>query len=202
MIQHVNGTDAAFVVITGDLTEGGDPEQFQAFLAILNECTKPTYVCSGNHDRQEANYAAAFGPLTYWFTFSEDAYLVFDTQDFRVADELGHQDALLERYREAMTPSRWRIGLTHRYELDQGMRSQLILFVDHRLDHLLYGHWHRENKSNAEAMPWPDVPATVTPAAINGVLRMVRMGRAIEGEGIQPGPAETAVAVTDAGGAP
>ena len=196
MIQHVNAGPAAFVAITGDLTEGGEPEQFQQLLAILNECTKPTFVCSGNHDRQASNYEAAMGPLTYWFTFGVDAFLVFDTQDYRVADELGHQDALLERYRQAMMPSRWRIGLTHRFELDQGMRSQLILFADHRLDHLFYGHWHHENKSNAEAMPWPDVPATVTPAAINGAVRMVKIGRAIEGEGIQPGPVEQVVAVT------
>jgi predicted phosphodiesterase len=198
MIQHVNAGPAAFVAITGDLTDGGQPEQFQQFLAILNECTKPTFVCPGNHDRQASNYEAAMGPLTYWFTFGADAFLVFDTQDYRVADELGRQDALLERYRQAMMPSRWRIGLTHRFEPDQGMRSQLILFADHRLDHLFYGHWHRENKSNAEAMPWPDVPATVTPAAINGAMRIVKIGRATEGEGIQPGPVEKVVVVTGA----
>jgi predicted phosphodiesterase len=194
MIAHVNATEASFVAITGDLTEGGEPQQFQQFLEILNQCTKPTFVCPGNHDRQASHYEQAMGPLTYWFSFGEDAYLVYDTQDFRVADEWGHQDALLQEYRDAMMPARWRIGLTHRYEVDQGMRSQLILFADQRLDYLFYGHWHRENTSNTEAIPWPGVRATVTPAAINGALRMIRIGRAVEDEGIQPGPVETVAA--------
>lgn len=192
LIQHVNSSDAAFAVITGDLTEGGEAAQFQQFLEVLNTCTKPTYVCSGNHDRQGLHYEEAFGPPTYWFTFGagdhEDGYLVFDTKDFVVAGELDGQDALLQRYRRAIMPCRWRIGLTHRYELDMGMRSQLTLFVDDPLDYLIYGHWHRENSSNEEAMPWPDIRATVTPAAINGSMRMFTIGPAVEGAGIVPGP--------------
>jgi predicted phosphodiesterase len=197
MIQHVNDSPAAFVVITGDLTDNGTPEQFQQFLEVLNTSTKPTFVCAGNHDRLARNYEAVFGPLTYWFTYGHDAYLAFDTKDFRVADELGVQDALLERYRRAMMPARWRIGLTHRYEADMGLRAQLILFVDYPLDHLLYGHWHRENVSNVQAMPWPKVKATVTPAAINGAMRMVAIGRAVAGEGIEPAPVLRAVKVRE-----
>lgn len=203
MIQHVNGTDAAFVVITGDVTDGGEPSQFQDFLAILNTCAKPTFVCAGNHDRQALHYEQALGPLTYWFTFGEgdhqDGYLVFDTKDFCVASELDGQDALLQRYRRAIAGCRWRIGLSHRYEFDQGMRSQLTLYVDNPLDYLLYGHWHRENRTNAEAMPWPGVRATVTPAAINGAMRMFRIGPAIADSGIEPGPVMQVAAIGEKG---
>ena len=193
LIHYVNESDAAFAVITGDLTEGGEAAQFQQFLVVLNTCTKPTFVCAGNHDRQALHYEEALGPLTYWFTYgagdTTDGYLVFDTKDFMVAGELDGQDGLLQRYRRAIMPCRWRIGLTHRYEVDMGMRSQLTLFADNPLDYLIYGHWHHENKTNAEAMPWPGVRATVTPAAINGSVRLFRIGRAVEGAGIEAGPA-------------
>lgn len=188
LVEHVNASDAAFVAITGDVTENGDAEQFQSFLEVLNRCTKPTFVCAGNHDRQALHYEHAFGPLDYWFTYGEDGYLVFDTKDFMVSAGLDGQDSLLQRFRRAIMPCRWRIGLTHRYEFDMGMRSQLTLFVDNPLDYLIYGHWHRANATNAEAMPWPGVRATVTPAAINGAMRMFRIGPAVEGAGIEAGP--------------
>ena len=35
LLEQINGIRAAFVLITGDLTEGGEPEQFQEFLTLL-----------------------------------------------------------------------------------------------------------------------------------------------------------------------
>jgi len=81
VITAVNGSDAAFVVITGDLTENGNADQFRSFLKALDRCRLPTYVCAGNHDRQGLNYEQFFGPDTYMFWFGEDGYISFDTKD-------------------------------------------------------------------------------------------------------------------------
>ena len=170
-IQAVNNSAAAFCVITGDLTEDGKPEQFKRFLDILDTCAVPTFVCPGNHDRLLLNYEKAFGLNTYLFWFGSDAYLSFDTKDFNVATELGRQDADLQVFRRAAKPARWTIGLTHRYEPDMGMRSQLTLFVDNPLDHLIYGHTHRANRDDEITVPWGTTPITITPAAIDGHMR-------------------------------
>lgn len=191
VIAKLNTSGAAFAVITGDLTEGGAPEQFQSFIEILDTCTLPTFVCPGNHDRQGLNYENVFGPLTYMFRFGEDGYLSYDTKDFDVADELGRQDADLQMFRRALKPSRWCIGLTHRYEPDQGMRSQIILFVDDPLDYLIFGHRHKENGKDDKGVPWGTTRYTVTPAAINGAIRFFD----ITAEGVHPRPFETVIDV-------
>ncbi|NIA13830.1 MAG: hypothetical protein GWP08_07090 [Nitrospiraceae bacterium] len=172
-IQAVNNSSAAFCVITGDLTDDGKPEQFKRFLDILDTCAIPTFVCPGNHDRLALNYENTFGLNTYLFWFGSDAYLSFDTKDFNVATELGRQDADLHVFRRAAKPARWTIGLTHRYEPDMGMRSQLTLFVDNPLDHLIYGHTHRANREDETTVPWGTTQITVTPAAVDGQMRWI-----------------------------
>ncbi|MCC6487117.1 MAG: metallophosphoesterase [Candidatus Hydrogenedentes bacterium] len=195
LIQKVNATQAAFVLVTGDLTESGEPEQFKHFLDILNTCTLPTFVCSGNHDRKELNYERTFGPDSYVFWFGKDGYLFFDTKDFYVAEDLGPQAADIERQRRALKSARWSIGASHRYEADMGMRTQLALFIDDPLDWFIFGHWHRENTAQEKSVPWaaPDgaTRITVTPAAINGAMRLFEIGPA----GIVPGEVQTVVKV-------
>ena len=193
LIQKVNATQAAFVLVTGDLTEGGEPEQFKHFVDILNTCTLPTFVCSGNHDRKELNYERTFGPDSYVFWFGKDGYLVFDTKDFYVADDLGPQPADIQIQRRAIKAARWSIGVSHRFEADMGMRAQFALFVDDPLDWFIFGHWHRENTAQEKSVPWgaPDgaTRITVTPAAINGAMRLFEIGPG----GITPGEVQTVV---------
>jgi len=171
LIEHVNGIKAAFVLITGDVTENGTPEQFRTFIEILDTCVLPTFVCVGNHDRQGLNYENTFGPLVYSFQYGPDGFLVFDTKDFITADNLDAQVGELQRLRRAIKPSRWSIGVTHRYEPSMSMRSQLVLFVDDPLDGLLFGHWHRE--SEVKSVPWGTTPIVVTPAAVDGAWRLI-----------------------------
>ncbi|MDQ1255611.1 MAG: Metallophos protein [Candidatus Hydrogenedentes bacterium] len=176
VLAAVNASGAAFALVTGDLTHGGEPDQFRAFIEALDTCTLPTFVCPGNHDRTALNYERFFGPLVYSFRFGQDGYLSFDTKDFNTADELGTQDADLEILRRAIKPCRWSIGFTHRYEMSMGMRSQLILFVDNPLDVLIFGHWHRANTEDEERVPWGTTHITVVPAAVNGSMRLIDVG--------------------------
>ncbi|MBI4560005.1 MAG: metallophosphoesterase [Candidatus Hydrogenedentes bacterium] len=173
VIKAVNTSQAALVLVTGDVTDGGEIEQFRAFINILDTCTLPTFVCAGNHDRQALNYERFFEPDTYLFRFAQDGYISFDTKDSVVADELGPQNADLEVFRRAIKPCRWSIGLSHRYEPDMGMRSQLTLFVDDPLDYFIFGHWHRANREDEKKVPWGTTPIVVTPAAINGAIRLI-----------------------------
>ncbi|HOF39904.1 MAG TPA: metallophosphoesterase [Candidatus Hydrogenedentes bacterium] len=171
LVEHINGIHAAFVLITGDLTEQGRPEEFRTFLDVLDTCVLPTFVCAGNHDRRALNYEETFGPLVYSFRYGPDGYLVFDTKDIIIADPLDTQMGELQRLRRAIKPSRWSIGASHRYDPSMSMRSQLVLFVDDPLDYLLFGHWHRE--SQEKRVPWGTTPVVVTPAALDGAWRLI-----------------------------
>jgi predicted phosphodiesterase len=171
-IKAVNESPAVFAIITGDLTDSGDPGQFQQLLEVLDTCRAPTFVCPGNHDRGGGRYERFFGPTTYVFRFGEDGYLGFDTKDFVTADDLSAQDADLEVDRRAIKSARWAIGFTHRYESNMGMRSQIVLFVDNPLDHLILGHWHRANTEQEKTVPWGTTPITVTPATVDGYVRI------------------------------
>ncbi len=182
ILNLINLSEAAFALITGDLTESGEEEEFRLFIETLDACLKPTFVVPGNHDRQGRNYERFFGPSIYAFQFGDDGYLAFDTKDFLVADEMGAQDGWLHYYRRQLRPSRWSIGFTHRYELTMGMRAQLILFVDDPLDCLLYGHFHRE-PGEQDGIPWGDTPIVMTPAAVDGNMRPVL----VDAQGVHPG---------------
>lgn len=179
LFEAVSRSDASFVLVTGDLTEDGEMEQFRLFLEILDACTLPTFVVAGNHDRLGRNYELFFGPTTYMFRFGRDGYLAFDTKDFMMADDLGPQDGQLEVFRRALLeaagagPSRWSFGVTHRYEPMMGMRSQLILFIDTPLDWLFFGHWHRENTPEEKTTPWGATRLSAVPAAMDGYLRFI-----------------------------
>lgn len=185
-IKAMNEAAPDFVLITGDLTENGNMEQFQAFLEALDTSAAPTFVCAGNHDRQSTHYERFFGPQVYHFRFGEDGYLAFDTKDYITADEMGSQDAELQIRRRAIKPVRWAIGFTHRYEPGMGVRSQLVLFADDPLDYLIYGHTHQANTENEKAVPWGKTRITITPATVDGYMRLFDIAPV----GISPRPPE------------
>lgn len=185
-INALKEEEPDFAVFTGDLTENGTLEQFQRFLTLLDTCPFPTYVCAGNHDRKALNYEQTFGPVIYTFKFGEDGYLAFDTKDYVTAAGLDNHDARLHQLRRAIKPSRWSIGLTHRFNLDLGIRCQLTAFVDNPLDHVFVGHEHRENREDEKRVPWGRTGITLTPAGIDGFVRLVEVAPG----GIKPGPVE------------
>jgi len=173
MVKAINASGATFCAITGDVTDGGAAEQFRDFISVMDTIAMPTPVCVGNHDRDGLNYEQFFGPLDYSFWYGRDGYLVFDTKDYFTAPDLGPQTGELETARRALKSARWSIGLSHRYESFQGMRSQLVLFVDNPLDYLIFGHWHRENSPEQRTVPWGRTRISVVPAGIDGSFRMI-----------------------------
>jgi predicted phosphodiesterase len=180
IIEALNTSTASFSLITGDLTENGESEQFLRFIKILDMINMPTFVVPGNHDRQKENYEHFFGSSIYSFVYGQDGYLAFDTKDFLIVDEMGEQNGFLQYYRRKVRASRWSIGFTHRYDLTMGFRAQIILFIDDPLDFLIYGHYHREAE-NQEGIPWGNTPIIMTPAAKDGMLRFLN----INAQGVQ-----------------
>lgn len=194
VFKAVNASEASFVLVTGDLTESGEPDQFRSLLTLLDSCRLPTFVVAGNHDRKDRCYQQFFGSLTYMFTFGQDGYLAFDSKDFLTADEMSGQDGLLHYYRRQIRACRWSIGFTHRYEVNMGVRAQIALFVDDPLDYLICGHTHRE-PGEQDGIPWGNTRMIMTPAAIDGRLRLLQ----VDAKGVQGMETATAPAVQNEG---
>jgi len=86
--SEINRLGVDFVLITGDLTDQGTPEQYRLFLQLLDHFDVPTFVTPGNHDRGEnARFGAPdniyeryCGPGNYAFDFGRHRYLCLDTR--------------------------------------------------------------------------------------------------------------------------
>ncbi len=65
-VAHLNALDPRpdFVLITGDLTEGGSPAEYDHLRALLRELQIPWAVMPGNHD-DRANFRQAFADQPY-----------------------------------------------------------------------------------------------------------------------------------------
>ncbi|MBZ8118959.1 metallophosphoesterase [Roseovarius sp. LXJ103] len=50
--------DAERIVLTGDLTHNGAPEEYAELRAALEDCPLPVHMTLGNHDRREAFFGA------------------------------------------------------------------------------------------------------------------------------------------------
>ena len=58
-----------------------------------------------------------------------------------------------------------------------GVRAQMILFVDDPLDYFVCGHTHRE-PGERDGIPWGITRLVMTPAAIDGKLRLMQVDNA------------------------
>ena len=86
--SEINRLGVDFVLITGDLTDQGTPEQYRLFLQLLDSFDVPTFVTPGNHDRgpdaafgkPDPIYERYCGPANYAFDFGRHRYLGLDTR--------------------------------------------------------------------------------------------------------------------------
>jgi predicted phosphodiesterase len=83
-ISDINAIEPEFVVIPGDITEDGEPEQFASVKSILDGLRCPYYVVPGNHDAvqrstREANGAELFADA-FGFAPSDQVVEIGDLQ--------------------------------------------------------------------------------------------------------------------------
>ncbi|WP_284223846.1 metallophosphoesterase, partial [Brevundimonas denitrificans] len=66
VIDHVNGFTPAVdaVILSGDLTDAGRPEEFELLLHHLGRLKAPWYVIPGNHDKADT-FRKAFAGTRY-----------------------------------------------------------------------------------------------------------------------------------------
>lgn len=179
------------VVITGDLTDTGHPDEYAAVTAALAPLTVPVHVLPGNHDLPDT-LAAAF-PTPADVRVGTDLRMVLC--DTTVAGEGGgHLDtdwlaALLDDDRETPTvvamhhaPLTTGIPYLDRIGLAAGDRERLadVLRANRQVVRVICGHIHRvtyETLGGCGVCSAPSTEMQAEPAPDPSGLRFVKRGR-------------------------
>lgn len=194
-VAHIRAfhADAAFVVLTGDLTHSGEPAGYEATRAILAELPMPLHVTIGNHDSRDA-FRAAFphtpvsegGFVQEAFDTPEGCFIVLDTHEPGRAEGglCDRRLAWLEgQLRNSSGPvllclhhPPFRVGLA-RMDRIRLLNGDLLLAVlrPHlgRVRHLFVGHLHRALAGSWHGVPFSGVRGTNHQIALDFVTQDV-----------------------------
>ena len=145
----------AFVVLAGDLSEGGKPGELRAVREIFHPLPMPVRTIIGNHDYEESGARSAFeaefgSRLNYEFTHAGWQFLALDTTERR---SVYRTRIPVETFRwldttlPTLSPTRPTIILTH-FPLGRNWlrpvntKPLLERMQDHHLVASFSGHWH------------------------------------------------------------
>ena len=120
---NADHADAAFLILTGDVVDAGDPRAYAAAREALDRLTMPAYPIPGNHDDRDA-FVAAFpdvprdenGYVQYAFEHDAGHFVLIDTLE----PALGSGGACCEKR------CRWLAA-----KLSEAGRSPVYLFMHH-----------------------------------------------------------------------
>ena len=141
-ILEDTGDEAAFIVTTGDLTDLGTREEFDAFLRATEGFPMPIYPCIGNHDDGDPDallnhFHDTLGPTYYSFDHGPVHFVVYDGVGFNWR-EPDHQEAWVRADLDAVSSGTPVVMLLH-YPWG---RSFFNRFSQDRLIASFSGHWH------------------------------------------------------------
>ena len=171
---NANHGDAAFVIVTGDLTDDGSEGAYRTLREVLEELTVPFHLVLGNHDRRDGFRAVfpevptdADGFVQYALDIGERSFIVLDTleegrgEGTLCARRLAWLDAAL-----AARPGRPVYVFLHHPPLPVGLggmdrirlvQSDALADVLARHDeprHLFFGHLHRPVHGTWRGIPF------------------------------------------------
>lgn len=173
--------DAAFVVITGDLTHWGQPAAYAALADTLGRLRLPVHLAIGNHDDRVAFRAAFPGtPVTdegfvqYAFDAGGLRHIVLDTNEPGVswgvfcetraawlADELARSAPHPVHLYIHHPPCAVGIPAMDRISLrDARFLREAVLAHRDRIRHLFFGHLHRPIAGSWSGIPLSTVRGT------------------------------------------
>jgi hypothetical protein len=146
---RINAGHAGLVLVTGDLTAAGTPEQFRLALDLLNDCAAPTLVAPGPADLASGRAQEYLGARPSAVPFGPDGYLLCPAP---LAD-LGGEAGRLYTERRRIRATRWSIAAGLDLEL-RDLRGPLTVFADDPLDFVLGGRAGAAGGPQGEASPW------------------------------------------------
>ena len=191
--QAVNVSGAPLVLVTGDLTEDGRPEQFRAFLAAIEAVEAPVYAVPGPADVRHGHDRAYLGTGMRAFRFGPDGFMGIPSGHPQLVDPIGPDMGALYQDRRTIRAARWSVGLAARILPRLHMRAQLILFADDPLDWLVASDYGELLGEGGPALPWASVEAVAPPEGA-ALLQFIDIGPG----GLRVRPRTSAAAVQEA----
>ncbi|PJI91305.1 3',5'-cyclic AMP phosphodiesterase CpdA [Yoonia maricola] len=176
--------DAAALVLLGDLTHNGEPEEYRELARILANVAMPTIPMLGNHDRRDAFLAqfpdaaqTASGHIQQWCDIGRHRIITLDSLDgppypnghhegWLCDDRLAFlEDALMRR------DGRHAIVCIHHPPFETGIPGMDMIklrngsalldrLACHGNLHLICGHVHLAISGNAGGVPWTVLKST------------------------------------------
>ncbi|MCH9852391.1 MAG: phosphodiesterase [Alphaproteobacteria bacterium] len=155
--------DADFVVLTGDITEAGEAQAYQALPSVLDKLPCPYYLMLGNHDSraiaQQMMPSLAWtndGFLQYHFALDNHAFIFLDTliegehSGFLCDIRLKHLENMLQSYHKQakdiylfMHHPPMKIGIGSMDVINLTNSDALLNLLQHYpVKHLFMGHLH------------------------------------------------------------
>jgi len=170
--------DAAMLILTGDLTHHGTPDQYKRLHLALTDCPIPVIPMIGNHDRRDA-FVAAFpdaprdpnGFIQHCVDLPHHRIITLDTLDGPPYPAGYHAGRLCQQRRAWLADKLATAGdliplvFAHHPPFDTGIvgmdaiklvdgDSLLDLLAQHPRTHLFCGHIHRTISGSLRGVPW------------------------------------------------
>ena len=140
-IHQEVGDKARFIVASGDLTDGGKPEEYKTYLSAIAKSELPVYHAVGNHDdRAEkwgTNFMDSLGPMYYSFNYGPLHFVVYDGRRRRRTDSTD-QECWMRADLELQPPDKPVVIINH-YPWGSEFYDQWKAFP---IIATLSGHWH------------------------------------------------------------
>jgi len=177
------------VIVSGDLTEHGEPEEYVTLAALLAPLRMPVYAVPGNHDRREAMRSAfrhagflpAQGPLNFTIDAGPlriiglDSLVEGESYGALLPKTLHHLDRALSDApdRPALVMLHhppFVCGIAHMDEirlLDRAEELHLILSSHQQVSRLVTGHVHRPVLFTFAGIPCQIAPSVAHQVALD-----------------------------------
>ncbi len=140
-IHREVGDRAQFIVASGDLTDGGQREEYKTYLGAIAKSELPVYHAVGNHDdRAEkwgTNFMDSLGPMYYSFDYGALHFVVYDGRRRRRTDSTD-QECWMRADLELQPPDKPVVIINH-YPWGSEFYDQWKAYP---IIATLSGHWH------------------------------------------------------------
>ncbi len=159
------------VIITGDITDFSDPEQFRTFLEITDGIAAPTVVIAGNHDRENRDADEYLGPNRFTFNYGAHFFLAFDTQYHIPSPDPEGNIEWMRREMRARKEAPFKVMFSHREDSDFRLIIPKVI-IPYKVDLFLSGHYHEGGDVMIGGLPSRYL---ITRAALEGYYRTIRV---------------------------
>ena len=173
--KAINAAGVAIVLVTGDLTDAGTPQQYAQALDLLGDCLAPTLVSVGRVEQASGLAGDFLGPPTFAVRFGPDGYLGYYSATIDELDLEGRAGEMY-RMRRSIRSAYWSVGFTNYYGPEVPLRDQLVLFRDDPLDVVITARQSLRREVGF-GIPWGDTRGFAMPTSERGAVQIYEVGR-------------------------